>query len=76
MNGLEDVAEAVFRRRIEAARGLDPADKLLAGPKLFERACRLATAGLRHAHPDADEATIRLLADRQLAVIRRLETPQ
>jgi hypothetical protein len=49
---------------------------LLAGPKLFERACRLATAGLRHVHPDADEATIRLLVDRQLAVIRRLETPQ
>jgi len=35
MNGLEDVAEAVFRRRIEAARGLDPADKLLAGSSGF-----------------------------------------
>ncbi len=75
MNGIEDVAEAVFRRRIEAARGLDPADKLLAGPKLFERARRLAIAGLRHAHPDADEATIRLLAEQQPAVIRRLESP-
>ena len=65
--------EAVFRERIRAAGALTATDKLLAGPRLFERACSLAAAGLRHRHPEADDTAIRALIDRQLATLRRLE---
>jgi len=40
-------AGEIFRRRVFAARSLDRDEKLLAGPRLFERACMLASAGLR-----------------------------
>ena len=66
-------AAEIFRRRVVAARSLDFSEKFLAGPRLFERACVLASAGLRHRHPAARDAAIRELLQRQLAVLRRLE---
>jgi hypothetical protein len=66
-------AEEVFRRRVAAARSLDHGEKLLAGLRLFERACVLASAGLRQRHPAAGDAAIRALLHRQVAVLRRLE---
>jgi hypothetical protein len=66
-------AAEIFRRRVIAARSLDRGERFLAGPRLFERACALATAGLRQRHPTASDAAIRTLLRRQLAVLRRLE---
>jgi hypothetical protein len=66
-------AAEIFRRRVIAARSLDRGERFLAGPRLFERACVLATAGLRQRHPAASDAAIRTLLRRQLAVLRRLE---
>lgn len=66
-------AAEIFRRRVVAARSLDQCEKFLAGPRLFERACVLASAGLRQRHPAAADAAIRVLLRRQLAVLRRLE---
>lgn len=67
-------AAEIFRRRVVAARSLARDEKFLAGPRLFERACTLASAGLRQRHPAADDAAIGALLRRQLAVLRRLET--
>lgn len=54
---------------------MDPEEKLLAGPRLFARAIRLMADGIRHAHPELDEAGVeRLLAER-LQRLRRLEQP-
>lgn len=66
-------AAEIFRRRVIAARSLDPGEKFLTGPRLFDRACVLASAGLRQRHPAADAAAILALLRRQLAVLRRLE---
>jgi hypothetical protein len=67
-------ADEIFRHRVVAARSLDRGAKFLAGPRLFERACVMASAGLRHRHPAADEAAIRTLLHRQIALLRRLES--
>lgn len=66
-------ADEIFRLRVIAARSRDCGEKLLAGPRLFERACVMATAGLRHQHPAADETVIHTLMCRQIALLRRLE---
>ena len=66
-------AAEIFRRRIVAARSLDRGEKFLTGPRLFDRACALANAGLRQRYPAADDAAILALLQRQLAVLRRLE---
>jgi hypothetical protein len=42
-----------------------PADKLLEGPRLFERACRLMRDGIRQQHPAfSDDEVDALLAAR------------
>ena len=49
---------------------MSPADKLLEGPRLFERARRVMLDGIRHQHPELDDAGVNaVLADR----LNRLE---
>ena len=44
---------------------MNPAEKLLEGPRLFERARSLMLDGIRHQHPDLDNVGVRtLVADR------------
>ena len=63
----------LFLSDIARGRETPPERRMRDGVRLFEMACRSARAGLRHRHPDADEAEIgRLLSDR-IARGRRLE---
>ena len=44
---------------------MNPSEKLLEGPRLFERTQRVMVDGIRHRHPDLDDAGVHaLLADR------------
>jgi hypothetical protein len=52
---------------------MSPADKLLEGPRLFDRACQLMEDGIRHRHPYADAERVRDLLLAQLAMLRKLE---
>ena len=71
MSATQMLADALYREEIARARAMSPAEKLLEGPRLFERARRLMVDGIRHQHPDWDEeAVLALLADR----LHRLET--
>jgi hypothetical protein len=58
-------ADSLYADEVARARAMAPADKLLEGPRLFERACRLMRDGIRHQHPAfSDEAVDVLLAAR------------
>jgi hypothetical protein len=48
-------------------------DKLLEGPRLFGRACRLMADGIRHAHPDLDDTAVAARLRERLDLLRRLE---
>jgi hypothetical protein len=52
---------------------MTPADKLLEGPRLFERACRLMADGIRHQHPELDDAGVRALLAARLRRLDELE---
>lgn len=43
-----------------------PEDRLLEGLRLFDRACRLMRAGIRHRHPGATEGEVLERLERQL----------
>jgi len=76
MDDIQALADAIFREKILRARAMDPGEKLSAGGRLFQFACNITRAGIRHQFPDADGAEVeRILADR-LALAKRMEIGQ
>ena len=73
MASLARLSDALYAETIERARQMDPADRLLEGPRLFERACQLMMDGIRHERPDLDDAGIRELLRERLDRLRALE---
>lgn len=67
------LADELYREEIARARATRPEDKLLEGPRLFERACRVMADGIRHVHPELDEAGVRDLLSERLARLEALE---
>ena len=65
--------DQLYRNEVLAARVMTPEEKLLAGPQLFDFACRIALDGIRNQFTDADEQrTGQILAER-MELGRRLE---
>lgn len=73
MQPTRELADALFREQVEAARAMTVEQRILAAMSLSELACRVTMDGIRHQYPDATDAEVsRLLAER-LALARRLE---
>ena len=68
-----ELIDELFRERVRAARAMSSEDKLLAGARLFDRACRIMADGIRDEFPDADEDRVREILAERLALNRRLE---
>ena len=49
------LGDQLYRDEVLAARVMTPEEKLLAGPQLFDFACRIALDGIRNQFPDVDE---------------------
>lgn len=73
MPSIASLAEVLYREEVARARAMSPEDKLLEGPRLFERACRLMRDGIRHQHPDLDDAGVQALLRERLDVVSALE---
>ena len=54
---------------------MSPAEKLLEGPRLFDRACRLMADGIRHRHPEFDDEAVMAEVEAQLARLEALDAP-
>ena len=48
MASLTELADALYREEVQRARAMRADEKLLEGPRLFDRACRLMADGVRH----------------------------
>ena len=75
MSSLAVLAERLYAEEIARARATEPAEKLLEGPRLFERACRLMMDGIRHQHPELDDEGAQALLSARLARLRTIEHP-
>jgi hypothetical protein len=73
MEPTPELLRALFADEVSRAQEMSPVDKLLEGPRLFDRACRLMEDGIRHRHPDAGPDAVRELLLTQLARLRDLE---
>ncbi len=66
-------ADDLYREEIQEAQRMDPEDKLLEGPRLFDRACLFMLAGIRDEKPEISETEARRLLDERLDAIERME---
>jgi hypothetical protein len=73
MSSIPALADRLYAEEVARARAMSPADKLLEGPRLFERACRLMMDGIRHQHPGLDDDGVRELLRARLALLDDLE---
>jgi hypothetical protein len=73
MEPTKELADELFRDKVRQARAASPEERFLAGPRLFERSCRLMAAGFRHRFPNASSDEIRGMIEEQLRRLRRLE---
>jgi hypothetical protein len=73
MPSIANLADVLYREEVARARAMSPEDKLLEGPRLFERACRVMRDGIRHQHPDLDEAGVMTLLRARLDRVSALE---
>jgi hypothetical protein len=68
------LADAIYREKVRRARAMDAGAKLLAGPELFDSACRWTRAGILQEHPEADEAEIQEMIQKRLDLAERNRT--
>ena len=73
MASLAVLADALYREEVARARAMSPAEKLLEGPRLFDRAYRLMADGVRHRNPDLDEGGVRAQVEANLDRLKTLE---
>ena len=65
--------DELYREELLDARAMSPEEKVLAGQRLFEAACRVTLAGIHHQFPEASEARCLEILRERLELQRRLE---
>lgn len=73
MQPTKALIDELYRRKVLAARRQPPEEKLLAGIRLFDMACRVMADGIRAEYPDADEQRVQEILRERLRIARRLE---
>jgi len=75
MASFAPLAARLFAEEVARALAMDPGEKLLEGPRLFERACRLMMDGIRHQHPELDDEGVRALLAARLEMLDAIDRP-
>ncbi|HPM80956.1 MAG TPA: hypothetical protein PLF81_09660 [Candidatus Anammoximicrobium sp.] len=76
MRPTKELIDAVFRGEVLRARRMSPEDKLLAGARLFDYACRITAAGIRNQFAGIDEEGVQQILVQRLAWQRKLDACQ
>ena len=62
----KEAIDTLYREDVLRARRMSPEDKFLAGPRLFDYACRVTMDGIRHQFPGIDEQRTREILRQRL----------
>jgi len=73
MEPTPELIDQLYREEVEAARRMSIAEKLMEGPRLFDRSCAFMLAGLKHEHPSAGDLELRKLLEERLDLLKSLE---
>jgi hypothetical protein len=64
--------QQALEMQIERYRAMTPEQRVKIALGLHDLACEMARLGIRHQHPDADEAEVNRLLRERLALARQL----
>jgi hypothetical protein len=70
------LADELYRERVIRARQMPAEDKILAGQRLFEAACRITLAGIRNQFPGKTEDQYRGILRERLAWRRKRQAAE
>jgi hypothetical protein len=70
---IEGDARFADMAKIRQARAMSPAEKFLAGPRLFQGVCERMKEGLRDENPGSDEDEIHAMLRKRFRLLRKLE---
>jgi hypothetical protein len=70
MEPTRELIERLSAEEVARARAMTPEEKLLEGPRLFDRACRVMADGIRHRYPELDDEAVRA---RVMAYLDRID---
>ena len=73
MEPTKQLIDELYREEIAVARSTPPGVKLLQGPQLFDRICRIMEAGIRDQHPGCSEERVRQILLHRLTIARQLQ---
>ena len=73
MEPTKKLIEELYREEIASARKMTLEEKFLAGARLFDYACSITMAGIRHQYPTANEREVLRILRERLDLARRLE---
>lgn len=73
MEPTQELMDVIYRRKVEQARRMTPEEKLFAAAELFDDACEITRAGIRHQFPDASEEEVEEMLRDRLELAERLE---
>ena len=76
MDDIQQLADAIYREKVLRARAMDPGEKFLDGPRLFEFACAFVEAGIRAQFPTADDSEVKRILRERIELQRRQEAPK
>jgi hypothetical protein len=71
MNDIAELAAAIDREKVERAKRMTRAERFLAGGELFDVACEISRAGIRHRHPEFDDEQVEAELRRRIHLARR-----
>ena len=69
----KELLDSIYRDRVLRARAMPLEEKLLAGPRLFEMACRITRDGIRYQFPSADDGKVEEILAARIALRTQLE---
>jgi hypothetical protein len=73
MEPTQELIDDIYRERVLRARRMSPEEKILAGPQLFDYACRITRDGIRDQNPGATDEQVETILLQRLALRQRLE---
>jgi hypothetical protein len=73
MEPTQELLDAIYRDKVEAARHQKPGEKLLEGARLFDEVCEQMEAGIRRQFPGADDDEVRRILRDRINRLRRVE---